>query len=143
MVGDFFVMNLPPRNEPLIVTTENDEYEDVAHDGLTFIDILTRAPFEPNNGKVISWRLVPINVPLTVRFVVTQDIFCNGWQNTWSSDGEPESFATYNEADAAIDEFLKCVAEEVEDGDRAHDEIYGREDFQITAFKIKDREKWP
>jgi hypothetical protein len=64
---------------------------------------------------------------------------CDGWTNTWTihhEDGssEPERFATKAEAQAALDEFLAEIAEEIAIGIREPDQGYDWQDFRIVAL---------
>jgi len=57
----------------------------------------------------------------------------NGWINTWSyaeADGlmQPETFATANEAKAALDEFFEDLEEEVAAGQMAP---HNRDEFRV------------
>jgi hypothetical protein len=70
-------------------------------------------------------------------FEVQQYTFCEGWVNTWQihhEDGrtEPETFATIEEARAALDEFFTEIADEIVAGQRPADNGYDRDDFRIV-----------
>jgi hypothetical protein len=61
---------------------------------------------------------------------------CDGWVNTWmvhDENGrmEPETFATEEEAQAALDEFFADIQAEIDAGQREPDEGYDSEDFRI------------
>jgi hypothetical protein len=57
----------------------------------------------------------------------------NAWQ-IHHADGrtEPETFATIEEAQAALDEFFTEIADEIATGQRPADNGYDREDFRIV-----------
>jgi len=62
---------------------------------------------------------------------------CDGWINTWAvlnEDGssDPETFATEAEAQAALDEFLTEIEEEIAIGQRGDDQGYDRNDFRVV-----------
>ena len=75
----------------------------------------------------------------TIVFEIQTFTLCDGWTNTWTvhhPDGtsEPERFATKAEAQAALDEFLAEIAEEIAIGLRDPDQGYDAEDFRIVAL---------
>lgn len=62
---------------------------------------------------------------------------CDGWVNTWLVDDEegqsaPETFASQEDAQAALDEFLGEIAEEISIGQRAPDEGYDHAEFRVV-----------
>jgi|AntRauTorcE11898_2_1112593.scaffolds.fasta_scaffold139815_2 hypothetical protein len=62
---------------------------------------------------------------------------CDGWVNTWSiehHDGrvEPETFDSYEDAAAALDEFFAEIVDEIVTGQRQPDEGYDRDEFRIV-----------
>lgn len=62
---------------------------------------------------------------------------CDGWVNTWhciEPDGRevPETFPTEAAAQAALDEFLAEVAEEIALGIREPDEGYDASEFRVA-----------
>lgn len=62
---------------------------------------------------------------------------CDGWVNTWHvehPDGSsaPETLPTHAAAQAALDEFLEEIAEEITVGQRRADDGYDRDQFRIT-----------
>lgn len=62
---------------------------------------------------------------------------CDGWVNTWTihhEDGssEPETFSTEADANAALDEFLAEIEEEIAAGQRSEDEGYDRHEFRVV-----------
>ena len=59
----------------------------------------------------------------------------NGWLNTWTvydddDRSEPETFPTEAEAQAALDEFLAEIHEEIETGQREPDNGYDETEFR-------------
>lgn len=56
---------------------------------------------------------------------------CDGWVNTWTIDGKPETFETYNLAAAALDDFLEEIEDDIVTGERPREFGYDREDFRI------------
>lgn len=67
-----------------------------------------------------------------------QTLMGNDWENCWSThhkDGSttPSTYATREEAQAAIDEHLQDVREAVAEGDMA--EEYDPEDYRIEELK--------
>ncbi len=78
---------------------------------------------------------------MNTRYEVQTFTLCNGWTNTWSvteKTGDdiftetPEIFATHAEAQAALDEFLAEIQDEIASGQRAPDEGYDPEEFRIV-----------
>jgi len=62
---------------------------------------------------------------------------CDGWVNTWSvvdGDGNeaPETFATFADAQAALDAFFEDVDADMVRGERETEEGYGRDEFVIV-----------
>ena len=71
------------------------------------------------------------------RYEVQHYTFCDGWVNTWrvcNADGtdEPQTFATIEEAQAEIDEFLADIESEVAAGERDEDQGYDPSEFCIV-----------
>ena len=67
---------------------------------------------------------------------------CDGWVNTWTiSEGDddpiPQVFATRDEAQAELDEFLRDIQDEIDCGDRAPDEGYDASEFRIVDTETK------
>jgi hypothetical protein len=60
------------------------------------------------------------------RFVVLTDTVCQGWVNCWSEDDKPQTFATREEAQAELDEYIQDTLDMQRDqlalGDRDADE---------------------
>lgn len=71
----------------------------------------------------------------TTRYMVEQWTICGGWENNWSEDDQPQTFATEAEAQAEIDEFMDDIAAEIAAGNRAEDEGYDREEFRIVPVQ--------
>ena len=70
-------------------------------------------------------------------YEVQQYTLCDGWVNTWSFTDEndltqPETFETRKEAQAALDEFLGEISEEIEMGWRAADNGYDPSEFRVV-----------
>lgn len=70
-------------------------------------------------------------------YEVQQYTLCEGWVNTWTVTDEndrtqPETFATREEAQAALDEFLDEIREEIETGWRPADNGYDRSEFRVV-----------
>jgi len=70
------------------------------------------------------------------RFVVKTYTICDGWTNCWTEEDDkgsrPTTFASYDEAQAAIDEFIAEVDAEIKAGERLADSGYDHEDFIIV-----------
>ena len=65
---------------------------------------------------------------------------CDGWVNCWTYHGDDgrgylETFDTQPAAQAALDEHLDEIAEEIELGIRQASEGYSREDFRIVKVR--------
>ena len=78
------------------------------------------------------------------RYEVQTWTLCDGWINTWSISEEvgvniftdvPETFATKEDAQQALDEFLSDIQSEIDAGQRAADEGYQVEDFRIEEVQ--------
>lgn len=70
-------------------------------------------------------------------YEVQQYTLCQGWVNTWTvhePDGssKPETFATAEDAAAALAAFLAEIDAEIAAGDRAPDEGYDAGEFRIV-----------
>ena len=79
------------------------------------------------------------------RYEVQTWTLCDGWINTWSISEEgaddtytevPETFATREEAQQALDEFLSDIQEEIDAGQREPDAGYDPEDFRIAEVQL-------
>ena len=57
----------------------------------------------------------------------------NDWENVWSIDDEPETFDSYGEASAALDEYLRDCRVAYIDGDMTEPPL-GRDEFQIAPY---------
>jgi len=72
---------------------------------------------------------------MTPRYELQTWTLCDGWVNTWSVSDEareaPETFATREDAQAALDEFLRDIQDEIDAGQREADEGYDLADFRI------------
>lgn len=74
------------------------------------------------------------------RYAVQHYTLCDGWVNTWTvsignNDSVPHVFATREEAQAELDEFLREIQNEIASGDRAPDEGYDASEFRIVAIR--------
>lgn len=78
---------------------------------------------------------------MKTRYEVQTFTLCDGWINSWTiiEDGgnnttteTPETFATRAEAQAALDEFLAEIQDEITSGQRTPDEGYDPEEFRIV-----------
>jgi hypothetical protein len=76
---------------------------------------------------------------MQIRYEVQTWTLCDGWINTWSVSDEtgeaPETFATREEAQAALDEFLRDIQDEIEGGQRGADEGYDPADFRVEEVQ--------
>jgi hypothetical protein len=67
------------------------------------------------------------------RFEVQHNTYCQSWTNTWlDNDNGPITYATREQAEAALAEFLSEIAEEIASGEREEDNGYGAEDFRVV-----------
>lgn len=82
---------------------------------------------------------------MTKRYEVQTWTLCDGWINTWSVSEEvgddtytemPETFATKEEAQQALDEFLSDIQSEIDAGQRTADEGYNAYDFRVAEVQI-------
>ena len=74
-------------------------------------------------------------LPALIEYEIQTHTLCNGWVNTWTyedSDGDmrPETFSSRESAQAALDEYLHELAEDVSLGNISD---YDREEFRIQA----------
>lgn len=69
----------------------------------------------------------------TPRYEVQHHTLCDGWVNTWTVDDRPQTFATEADAQAALDEFLREITEEIEYGEREEHAGYDAAEFRIMA----------
>ena len=73
-------------------------------------------------------------------FVVEHNTCCQGWVNTWTTDDDvPETFATREEAQAALDDFLAEVKQAFDDGDISGE--YEPDEFRIVEVKDDQEEE--
>ncbi|MFZ4602990.1 MAG: hypothetical protein ACOYM8_11080 [Caulobacterales bacterium] len=70
-------------------------------------------------------------VPLGPKRFAVETRFLHGWENCWTIDGEPQTFATRAHAEAELADHLAEVADAVAAGDMI--DGYDREDFRIVA----------
>jgi len=69
-----------------------------------------------------------------MRYEVQTLTICDGWINTWTSDGDPEYFSTYEEAECALHEFIADMVRAKADGE-IEDE-YEAEDYRIAKLDM-------
>lgn len=69
-----------------------------------------------------------------MRYEVQTLTVCDGWINTWSCDGDPEYFSTYEEAECALHEFIADMVRAKADGE-IEDE-YEAEDYRIAKVEM-------
>ncbi len=65
---------------------------------------------------------------------------CDGWVNCWTvteDNGEevPDTFDSYEDAEAEVLEFLSDIEDEIKNGERSKDEGYSSEDFRISKIR--------
>jgi len=69
-----------------------------------------------------------------MHYEVQHNTLADGWINTWLYDEggglEPETFATKEAAEAALDEYLQDLEEECDAGNI---EPYGRDEFRVRC----------
>jgi hypothetical protein len=70
---------------------------------------------------------------MATKYVVEHQTLCDGWINTWSVDDEPEVFNSYEEAERALDWFLKEEKKAFKRGEI--DNMYEADEFRITEIK--------
>ncbi len=72
------------------------------------------------------------------RFEVQTYSICDGWTNSWfitdKHGSRPETFASYAEAEAEINDFLEDIQLEIEAGDRSAEEGFGPDEFCIVEI---------
>jgi hypothetical protein len=78
---------------------------------------------------------------MNTRYEIQTFTLCGGWINTWfiidkDNNETLETFATEAEAWQALDEFLRDIQEEIDDGHRSPDEGYSLDDFRIAAIPL-------
>ena len=102
----------------------------------TLTDPRLRVTVNPKRGAFQCIEIEPSTRPSS--YEVQHYTLCDGWVNTWTiSDGNhdsvPHVFATREEAQAELDEFLRDIQSEIASGDRAPDEGYDASEFRIVA----------
>ncbi len=72
-----------------------------------------------------------------MRYHILHNTICEGWINTWTEEkngvSTPLTFATLDEAEIELDEFLLDTQKAFDDGEL--DSPYDREEFRIEAIK--------
>lgn len=67
-----------------------------------------------------------------MRYQVLQYSLCDGWTNNWTVNDEPMTFASAEEAQAEIDEFLADIQADIDCGDREPDDGYSPDEFMVA-----------
>lgn len=72
------------------------------------------------------------------KYEVQINTLFDGWVNTWqiideNGQAEPETFESYAAAEAALDEFLAEIEEEIANDQRAPEDRYSLDEFRIVA----------
>ena len=67
------------------------------------------------------------------KFEILQNTICDGWVNTWTSDGVPEYFDSFGDAVDELDTFLMDTQESFEQV--YLNSMYKREEFKILEIK--------
>ena len=67
------------------------------------------------------------------KFEILQNTICDGWVNTWTSDGVPESFDSFADAVEELDTFLADTDEAQFNG--YLEDRYLRRDFKIVEVQ--------
>jgi hypothetical protein len=70
---------------------------------------------------------------MATKYVVEHQTLCDGWINTWSVDGEPEVFDSYDEAERSLDSFLNEEKKAFKRGEI--DNMYEADEFRITELE--------
>ena len=73
---------------------------------------------------------------------VQHDTLCEGWVNTWTIEGEdetyvPQTFETKAEAQAEIEQFLHEIARDIEYGERGEDAGYDASEFRVVQIEAE------
>jgi hypothetical protein len=66
-----------------------------------------------------------------MRYEVQHHTLCDGWVNTWTVNDQPETFASEAKAQAALDEYLSEIEDQIREGDRHPEHGYDRSEFRI------------
>lgn len=66
------------------------------------------------------------------KFEVQHFTLCDGWINTWTVDGEPETFDSYEDAEASLVYFLKQEIKAFKRGEI--DSPYEEDEFRISEI---------
>jgi hypothetical protein len=69
-----------------------------------------------------------------MKYEVQTLTWADGWVNTWSIDGDPEYFDTYEDAEFALHEMLADIKEAVALGDM--EEPYDPSDYRIAIADL-------
>jgi hypothetical protein len=66
------------------------------------------------------------------RYAVLHYTLCDGWVNfTHDENGKPVTYATREEAQADVDEFMADIAQQIKDGERDPEDGYSSDEFEI------------
>ncbi len=115
--------------KPRCVLRFCDEWIDsfVDHSKAMKAAIAHRVKFLKNMGQEF---VMTIEAP---RYTVLTYTLIDGWVNCWSEDGEPLTFATIEEAEAEIEEYLDALAEVAENSGREYDREEERSTVKIEG----------
>jgi hypothetical protein len=69
-----------------------------------------------------------------MKYEVQTLTWLDGWVNTWSINGDPEYFDTYEDAEFALHELLKDIHEAYEEGFMSDD--YDPSDYRISIVDL-------
>jgi hypothetical protein len=68
-------------------------------------------------------------------YEVQHHTHCQGWVNCWQVDDKPQTFATREEAEAELAEYLAEIQVEIDSGEREADQGYDASEFQIVEVR--------
>lgn len=72
---------------------------------------------------------------MTVRYEVQHYTLCQGWINTWLEDDKPMTFATREDAERELADFLADIDAEIKSGEREADNGYDASEFEIVEVR--------
>lgn len=74
------------------------------------------------------------------RFQVLTYSICGGWENCWYDGEDLQTFATYEQAEKELNDFLKEANEDFQDqinqGLRDEGDLYDFEDYRIREINV-------
>lgn len=80
-------------------------------------------------------------MPDQTRFEIQTFSICDGWTNSWLITDKhcdrPETFTSYAEAQAEINDFLEDTQLEIDAGERSADEGFDRNEFCIVEIRSR------